>query len=230
MALPLENTFEGGTNGSTITTGGSGGASGDAFDAITSTPTWQTAGARRGAMGMQTTTGAQKQVSWNTTSLGSGLTTLYGRVYFQGSAIQGVRLVQGDGATTTDIHRIAWVTTTGKMQVNILGGTSVNSVNVVPINTWVRLEWQITLNGTTATVTLKLFLNPDSTVETETITQSAASTDATIAGCRIGAGSSVAATLSFDDFRVQGDTYPGPVKPPGLIMQNQGPRRQLATR
>jgi len=76
-----ENTFEGGSDTVTITTGNSGGASGTAFDAFTGTaPTFSVAGAFQGAMGMsaQAASGTASTANWT----GFGSTSVTARFFY----------------------------------------------------------------------------------------------------------------------------------------------------
>lgn len=228
----LVNTFEGGSNGTTISTANSGGVSGNPFDAFASTPTFSTTVAHSGTLCMSATTGAQKQVEWNTTSLGTGNATLFGRCYFQTTGNAGVRIVQGDGATTSDIFRITLVTTTSLIAVNINGGTNVSSTTALANNTWMRIDFQFALSGTTATITARLFFgaNIEGTVPTETLTQSGASTDAAINIIRFGSGSSVTPTLFFDDVAVTDQGYPGPLLRPAYPIRSVVPQVMAGAR
>src|ERR1700760_2959123 len=89
MALPVSNTFAGGTNGTTISTANSGGSSGTAFNAIGSGTGTTEAFSNAFSAGSSTlsgkmqvgTTSAAAYVSWTTTALGTISAVSYGRAY-----------------------------------------------------------------------------------------------------------------------------------------------------
>ena len=83
MTTTYTNNAEGGSNGTTVTTGNSGGASGTAFDSITNTHTFSSSSPYDGSLSYSTvTTGTAATMRWNWTS-----TTAYVDMVFRHSTL-----------------------------------------------------------------------------------------------------------------------------------------------
>ena len=174
----LLNSFEGGTSGTTITTGNSGGASGNACDATTigsgATLAFDNTHAAHGTLAMKVATvaSAASHFDW-TTSMGTQ-TTVWFRTYLYVTAnpAAGIRFFRTlTGSTLCGAVALA---TTGHLQAINSGGTSSGTTtNAISLNQWIRVEGFITNSATVGQVGISLFNSPDSTTATETLTTAA---------------------------------------------------------
>ncbi len=171
----LSNTFEGGTQGVTITTANSGGVSGNAFDSVNigtgGTCIYDNTHVHSGTLENEQALGAtagQVYVVWST-SLGS-VTELYSRIYLY--------LTANPGATAGKIEYISGaaavflaISTTGKIGlINAASATVALSTNSITLNAWNRLEFHCIQNATTGTIQARLFFG--SSVDSATPTES----------------------------------------------------------
>lgn len=172
------NSLEGGTDGTTITTGNSGGASGTAFDVVTigtsSTLTFDAAQASRGLLSAKyvtpAATPAATYTGW-TTAIGTLTVDCYFRFYLyltaNPSAVNRVLNFLNGAAIGAGLE----ISATGKLITKGIATIS-TSTNSVTLNQWVRIEgWYRT--GTTGTLEVKLFNSPASITPTETISGNA---------------------------------------------------------
>jgi Putative Ig domain len=173
----LYNNFEGGTNGTTITTGNSGGSSGHAWDVATVTNgslvysnTQAAHGGLSGAMSTNNT-GGVAYIGW-TTSLGT-VTSLYGRfnIYLTAYPTTVDANVQMKGTGSSSAGNVQ-IDTTGHIIAQTNTFTNAFAfVNAIPLNQWVRVEWYL-LGGSAgnAQFTINYYASLDSTQITETHT------------------------------------------------------------
>ena len=219
MALPIANSFDTGqTTGTTITTGNSGGGTGNtAFAALTGSPTYSSVEAHSGTLSMLCASAAASHCQWSTTQLGTGQTLIGGRVYVYMTAYPtgaSYRLVQMDGNATSDLLRLAVTVTTGTISTNVAGSSSKTSTHSLTLNAWNRIDFIGTVNGTTGTMQAELFLgaNCDGTTPDETLAQSSfANTDTSIVEIYYGPQSSPAvSTVYIDDVQANATGYGGP--------------------
>jgi len=174
MALPLSNTFEGGTNGSAITTGNSGGASGDAFDQISASPEYDSdvaAALADGAMCMKVPAPANIQVTvgWGTASF-SPVVTLYGRFYMYRTSTPAEQqrfLRWFDATSGNEGGRFSWHTDGKVYWIDNLGGSSGSSIFTIPTSTLMRVEFAITANPVTGTAEARVFQGHSTTQVTD---------------------------------------------------------------
>ena len=175
MAL-VANTFEGGTNNTTLTAGAggnSGGASGDYFDQVTigTGCIVQFSDVQKyGSMAVRLAsraTSASALVSW-VASLGS-FTETYGRGYFHiaAASVPAVGVVMDARDATTRSCGIR-IRTDRKLEL-IDSGSSLRatSTNLVPLNAWFRLEWRVICHATTGSLVCRIYNSPDSGTPTE---------------------------------------------------------------
>jgi hypothetical protein len=219
MALPVQNNLDtGSTSGTVISSANTGGGVGNtALASATGSPTFSNAHAHSGLLSALMPAAAAGHLNYTTTQIGSGVTTLAGRVYIYLTAYPtgaSYRLVQVDGVTTTDLCRIAVTVTTGTISTNVNGASSHTSTSVLPLNTWSRIDFVATVNGTTATMQARLFLgaNCDGTTPDETIALSSlAIADASLIGVQYGPQSSPSpGQVWLDDIQANGVGFPGP--------------------
>lgn len=156
MAL-VQNSAEGGTNGTTVTTSNSGGTSGDAFGSVTITGTdapvltFSNSVAAHGSLSYRASGNSGDVVRaylFNTAS-----TTATTRVYMYINSIptgNGVEVLDIQNSTFGFSSRVA-VDTSGKIQVQDAGGTIIYTTPAaLSAGQWYRLELQLIV-GTGAT-------------------------------------------------------------------------------
>jgi hypothetical protein len=219
----LTNSFEGGTNGTTITTGNSGGASGNAFDVVNNgsgaTTAFDSTRAAHGSLSCQiatSATSANSYVQWNT-SMGSQAQVwfrLY--LYFTANPAANTRIAQfGSGSAGAFLR----LTSSGTIAVvNLNGGAVITTTSAsIPLGTWFRVEGFVLMSATVGQTELKLFTTaPDAPVPSETDT-SAASLNlgaATISGFLFGVATAQANVAAYwqDDLGLSNTGYIGPVQ------------------
>jgi hypothetical protein len=151
------NSFEGGTDGTTVSTGNSGGASGTAFSGVqitgTSTVKYESTGALHDTMSCEIVANAgYGLVRWDNAVLGS-LTTTCCAMYVKFSALPSAYSPISEGKQT-DGGSLAWrinVSSLGNVRLVNASAATVASTTSAPISTGTlyRIEWQIT-HGTGA--------------------------------------------------------------------------------
>jgi hypothetical protein len=179
----LSNTFEGGANGTAITPANSGGASGSAFDAV-STATGAVAAyssgrAAEGTLSALFSTNAIAGVAvveWNSTSLGAGWPVLFGRAcvnlsaYPSGADNNVAKFAGASGARGGGIM----IASSGQLRIQNAAFGEVPNGPTIPLNQWVRLEWQIVCGAAgAASATLRYYDAIDAATPAATLTDSA---------------------------------------------------------
>lgn len=155
MPLPLANTFDGGTDGTTISAANSGGASGDAWDAVTvgaSSVFKYVAG--QGLHGplcaeLSTSTVSESAFGQYRASTDGLQDTLYGRAYFKFSAWPPSNSSILSALSTTTARWRLQILTTGKVRIiDAASATVTTSVMSLDVNTWWRIEFWAFLSAT----------------------------------------------------------------------------------
>ncbi|MER6171348.1 hypothetical protein [Streptosporangium sp. NPDC001681] len=170
------NTFNGGTNGATITTGNSGGSSGNAFSAIVGAPQFSAAQfvGPSGLSALNPTSGADTHLDWN--NVGQPGNVFCARLYMylvaNVAGPQRVFVLIGESAVISGV----WLQPSGRIWA--YGGYSspaaANFTQVVPLNQWVRLELRYTLDALgSGTVEMWQYFNPHFAVESEYVSSAA---------------------------------------------------------
>jgi hypothetical protein len=209
----LANTAEGGTNTTVPTNGNSGGASGNAWDTVTGSPTYSTTQAAHGSLSysFSTTTAATESLNW-LASIGS-IAVAAGRAYLYATSFTvGSMIARGRDNVAAQVFRIV-TDTTGKITLrvggtNTLVGTGANSMSV---NTWYRVEWVINV-GAVAQVDVRVYLG-DSTTLFDSVTSASANTGTNnVAEMNIGIFTSTASVPQYylDDIVASDGSFPGP--------------------
>lgn len=218
MALPLANTFDGGTSGTAISNANSGGTSGDAFDTTTGTvPTFDNTHSHSGSLSCLIT--AVGGVEW-TTSVGT-VQDLYGRIYIYatavGSSTIAIARILTPTSTTTGQFLLRISGTTMKLTNQVKGATAVASTNALTLNSWNRIEYHAHNVGGVGTMTLdcSLYLgaNADGTTADEvmgTASGTGVSTDTSINGVIFGTANTPGTSLWIDDLQANSTGFPGP--------------------
>lgn len=221
----VSNSFNGGTHGTTISTGNSGGSSGNAFDHVDKGSgaylDYDNSPVHSGPLSARFHTGATAAtayVRYETGTLGS-LSTVYGRAYiYMGEAPQNafnlVRVRNSSGDTLASIE----MGTDRKMKTREgdAGGfsTIATSPTAMPLNQWVRLEFKFIISTTSGHVRLYVYENPESATHTYTLTDSndRNTGSGTIGRFELGVTNSKAETGWFrlDDINWNSVDYPGP--------------------
>lgn len=227
--MARSNSFEGGSNGTTITTANSGGSSGDAFDnapapGVTGVMTFSTAQAAHGSVSMTTSTGGTSALAYAGYNLATTSTDTC-RIYFRftslPSAQQNFVRYLSTGSQSLRVN----VTTAGLIEVrnaaNNVAGTTTSAISV---GSWARLELQSTWSTTVGAVTLRLYLSPDSTTISDSLTLSSLVLTASANEVRFGVGASMANAVQvwYDDLAIEGATWHGPavrsITPTGIAV------------
>ena len=220
----LENKFDGGTNGVTITTGNSGGASGNAFEEIFipsgATIIYDSANAYAGGMAaaIDPATSTGPYLAY-TTSVGT-VTTQYGRVYVKFPSFPTSNMVLvafRDTTTALNRGRIS-VLTDGRLRLVDSAGATVATSSGAPgtlvAGSYARLEYKFVGDPTAGILEVKLFLTPDSLTPSSTLTATGINTAGSIDRLRIGSSVAVATDVpAYYLDEVVWDTagYPGPI-------------------
>jgi hypothetical protein len=174
----LANSFEGGTNGTTITAGNSGGTSGNAFDTTSTgagaTTAFDNTHAAHGSLSCEiaTTSSATSNVQW-AASMGTQAQVwfrLY--LYFTANPAAAIRVFSVNNGTVAAFLRI---TTTGQLvMVNGNGTVAITtSTATIPLNQWFRVEGFVLASLSVGQTELKLYSTADSVTPTETDTSAA---------------------------------------------------------
>jgi hypothetical protein len=219
--LPANNTAEGGSNGTGVTVGNSGGTSGTAFDVVTIDAS--------AAAAFDNTHPAHGSLSYMLTGSGSGgaflewdsvQTTVFGRAYIlAGSFPAGVTSIidpRNAGAITGSIRLNA----AKKLDLYDATGTLVASgVTVLVAVTQYRVEFQFVFSATVGVITAKLFAG-DATTVTETITASALNTSAQMTQFRWSWRPFTTDVLWMDDLNLNTTGFPGPAVTARVVNQS----------
>lgn len=168
----LENTAEGGSNGTAVTTGNSGGSSGDAWDAVTiagsSAITFSSTHAHPGSLSTKySRNGGSCLTKWDASWIdkdGTYNIRFYLWIDANPSAQVSLVIVRNNGATQDSrVNLLA----TGKLQLVDTTGLIGAQSTALPTGQWVRIEAQFDTVGNTGE--LRYFANADSSVATDTI-------------------------------------------------------------
>lgn len=229
MAVPLGNSFEGGSDGTTQTQGSggnTGGGSGDYFDTVTigasAVSRFAAAAQMHDTLGWEIVQPASAVATFNEWSaqLGTVSGQIWGRVY--------VRLASGTFSTTFTLIRPRngattcggiLLTSAAKVRVQDNLAAFTNSTTSLSVNTWYRIEWTFTLAaGAGNTVEARIYLG-DSLSALETVTLAAATTQSQATNVQIGTITTpiASSTLQLDDISVNTVGYPGPSLLPSYI-------------
>lgn len=219
MAVTLTNSLEGGTNGTGITAGNSGGASGNAFDAVTGggSITYSNVTAAHGVLSAEVANASnQAYAAWRASLTATSIATVWFRVYCYLTANPPslwtvMRPESGSAARAAEFG----VTASGNIQALNQSGASVHTGSAtVPLSTWFRIEGFCTGSATVGQVSWNLYNVKDSTSPTETYTSAATvNTLGTITGIGYGTVRNITQTAWIDDLGASDTTYLGPVVP-----------------
>lgn len=212
------NSFEGGSDETTLTTGNSGGTSGNAFDSVSvgtgATLVFDNAQAAPslGSFSLRTSTGGTSALAYASWTLAS-VTTDYCRGYFRftslPSAQQNFIRYLSAGSQSLRVN----VTTGGLVEVrnaaNSVVGTTTNAITAA---SWFRVEMFTTFSATVGAIVLRLYLSANSTSITETLNLTSLALTASASEVRWGVGSAMSNAVQVwtDNVATEGSTYFGP--------------------
>jgi len=208
--LPAANTAEGGSNGTTITTGNSGGGSGSAWDTVTidasALAVFDNGAAMHGSLANKLTGSGSGGVrlEWNSTQ-----TTIYGRAYCYISAFP---------AGTTNIidarngaAEAASIRLNASKKLDIydgLGNLVASGTTVLTATTWYRIEFQFVFSTSVGSITARLYAGDSGTI-TETITASSLNTNSQMTLLRFAWRTFTTDSIWYDDLQLNTTGYPG---------------------
>lgn len=213
----FKNSFEGGTAGTVVTTGNSGGASGDAFANVAGNPTFSATGKMHGSLGCRwnlgTATAWRAYHSWTATG------SVAGRAYMTLNSLPsaGRTLLTVINSTFASNVKVQ-TTAANKLQVTDAAGTVLwTAANALVAGTVYRLEVQ-TSAGTTTTNGMIAFqyYAGDSTTPAETGYSASnvnAGAGSQIVRGQLGNNDSTTIDVTFDDVQWNTGTTT-PVGPP----------------
>ena len=221
----VQNSAEGGTNGTQLTTANSGGGSGDAFTVVSpgssARCTFDNTQTMHGSLSYKIAAAASTTTfnGWN----GYTATTMAARFYFRFSAlpsVAGFRLLDIRDSAAAGVGRVN-MNASNQLIFQNNGSTLKTFTNALSANTWYRLE--VVCGNNTAVYKCDYYLG-DSTTPVETgfsnATQASGSTN-TLAEVRFGpsASTTFASSLWLDDLGAQDGTttYLGPAAIDGAV-------------
>lgn len=207
-----ENNFSGGTDGVTITTGNSGGTSGDAWSTVAGAPAYEADNATglRAPMSCLWTSNSDR-LRWGGLTFAARRFWIRQYLYFTANPATDEQPLnvnhEGSGITNCAL----FVTTAGKLALNNTAGSQVGiTTNSISLNQWIRYEIQIDIGTTTSNSAfeLRLYNSPDSFTVTETVSASGLNFETTLTD-RISWVRS-ANTYQSDSHAVTDTGWPGP--------------------
>ncbi len=217
MALPATNNAEGGSDGTTVTTGNSGGASGVAWTTVDTSILYDDDEPNAIADGLLAydhgaPAAANKTLGWNATVIGS-VTNVYGRFYMYRTTTpaEQQRVVRFFDTAGTEAGRISWHTDAKVYSFDSsLAVPPASSFTITP--GLIRFEFNIVSSTTVGVMEVKVF-NGHSTTEVGTYTRTSLNTLADFAQCHFGStvGSPTPGQFWTDAFILTTAGYPGPV-------------------
>jgi hypothetical protein len=176
------NSAEGGTNGATVTTANSAGASGNAWSSVNiasgTTLVFATAAAYKGSLGYRMTqgtgTGVGANVRWDLT----GWLQARGRFYLRATAYptQLTRVLLVNDTSFTNTMATVVLNTAGKLLVRDSNSVLFTSTTAIPLNTWVRVEWVVTPGTTSSNGVVRFAWASGDAAATETFASTSANT------------------------------------------------------
>lgn len=177
----LTNSFEGGTNGTTITTGNSGGASGNAFDFVGvgagATNEYSNAQAAGGTLScqLQTVAGVADDVQWNTAGSAPSVSQMWFRLYVYITSNPGATVRLWNATNGAGSVMSAQLNSTGHIIISYSPSGTIFTTFTTAVNTngWFRVEGFCVVSATVGQVSVSLYNSPGSGSATETHTSGA---------------------------------------------------------
>jgi hypothetical protein len=217
-----QNTFEGGTDTTTITTTNSGGASGTPWDSIVigtdAAIQFSTTRASQGTVSGRFATGvtsAVANVRWDLPNANELFTRVY--LYLPSTALLPCQFVFTETGTGTGMGRYQIADSTGpKLRIFAQDGSNSFGTVAVTRDAWIRLETRNRVDPTNGVVEVKLFNSPDISTPDETVTITGiANTEVGVGRVRFGITHTVATCEAWlDSVAVETSGYLGPYSIP----------------
>jgi hypothetical protein len=225
VALPKTHSAEGGSNGTTVTTGNSGGTSGNAFEYVTigsgAALIYDNTRSAHGTLSVKGTQAASPagviRVGWEEAT---GQTTLYGRLYVYRTANP-----TGDGHAVVEFQTPGvgvWgyihINTSGILVCTDSAASAASGTTAIQLNAWNRIEFKYVASTTVGVIEAKLFTG-DASSPVDTVTKSGGNTGASATTVMMGQlfVSDASAAWWVDDLQVNGTAYPGPLTAPQYL-------------
>jgi hypothetical protein len=221
----LSNTLDGGTDTVTISTGNSGGGSGNAFDFVqipaTASAVYTAANKARGTLGAAVSSGSTPGITYlqySTSINGGSDVPIYARVRYKVTALPAAQfrlavIAGGDGSFQGDYR----LNTDGTIGLYTGTGTLVSATTAtITANQWFDLGFAITVFSASVGVSeLKLYLNPSSNTATETETSGSINTlrNGGLNALQVGVLTSTVASqpIYIDDIQTSTTGYPSAI-------------------
>lgn len=225
MALPLDNCAEGGSQGTTVTTSNSGGASFDPFDeaviGANMAMIFDNAHPAHGGLGyklsLTSTATAITYLGWTSTSLGAAVATLYGRFYLYSNKVPAtstVRMLGFYNGSTLAGYLGGIQSGLGSMQFRSSANAAIGTASAnLSVNTLYRIEFTVT-GGASGSGTAKVYAGDSLTTIGADASFSAISFGTTFDHVRLGFctanfSSTSGDAIWVDDLNVNVVGYPG---------------------
>lgn len=223
MALPLGNTFEGGSDETTVTTGNSGGGSGNAFGSVVidsgNAIVFDTAKAAHGSFScrMNIATANRTVVSWQSAQTGGSITECWGRMYYWNAAAPsvGLRLIslfESGSLKASVVHTSGG--SGGLLRVSDSANASNDTVAAIPTSEWVRIEFHVVVSATVGQIEARMYqLDNGSPITNGTVSSPASrNTGTALDECAYGNTTFNSQTVEMwlDDLQVNNTGWPGP--------------------
>jgi hypothetical protein len=213
----VNNTLEGGTNGTTLSVANSGGTSGSAFNGVTigtgATFAFDNARAAHGAMAAKVSTGstaALADAQWSG-ALGNQ-TEIWGRIYVYLTGLPAATINVVTIKNGSQVEGGVNITSTGK--VAIFDGASGTATGTVTVGTnqWVRIAFHLMANASNGAVDAKLFNTMDATTSSDAASIASAATGQKFTSYELGLTTATANVSAFwvDDLQINNTGWPGP--------------------
>lgn len=221
----LTNSFEGGTNGTTISTGNSGGVSGSPFSSVTigsgGSLTYSNSEYAHGGISSEfstSTTASSVYLRWGEPTFGVQANVWF-RFYAYLTAFPSVNLhIWYAGSGGFPQASLLAISPAGKLlMTNAAAATVITSSNSIPLNQWFRVEGYVLNSSSNATISVSLFDSPDAQVSVETVKAANVNTGGPIVAIEFGLANNVANVGPFwlDDLGLSNTGPLGPVSFPG---------------
>lgn len=209
----LRNKFSGGTDGVAITTGNSGGASGDAFVTVAGTAAFESDNATgfRAPMTCKFNT-ASDRLRWDGFTLAGRDVWIREYIYLTANPSTSA-IIAFIAQVSGTSNLLVYIDTNGKVAINDTANAQVGvTTTSVTLNSWVRIEVFCHTGTTTSNGTFeaRLYNTTESMTPTETISGSGLNFTTTVPDRISWACNTGMAPYQADDFAATDDTWLGP--------------------
>ncbi len=209
-----KNSFSGGTNAATITTGNSGGTSGDAFNAVVGSPTYSSTNATGPRAPMAASVPPSTEFSWTGLTLAARDIWIRAYVYITASPS-----ALDFPIYSTGVARL-YMDTSRRLSIRKSGAGTDFALQTgsVPLNQWVRVEmkWSIGTTASNSSCEIRRYDSADSSTPTETTSASSIDLGTTLpTDVRYAYTSNL--TVGYDDIATTDVDWLGPASVPATV-------------